>query len=184
LWGAARACSLHALTDGRSPDQLWTTLVVDQQQRALGVVYSNLESLAEAMKQCQGIYWSRKRGLWPKGATSGDTQTVHHVGFDCDRDLLIFTVTQHGKVSWFPVRRRRAGSPCACRQGFCHRGIYSCGAEASGVTALERTLWDRKANAPKGSYTERLYSDDGLLRNKLIEEAIELSEVGVPHASM
>jgi phosphoribosyl-ATP pyrophosphohydrolase/phosphoribosyl-AMP cyclohydrolase/histidinol dehydrogenase len=37
-------------------------------------------------------------------------------------------------------------------------------------------LQSRLASAPEGSYTRRLYNDEGLLRNKLLEEAQELSE--------
>ena len=80
------------------PDGLWTTLVVNERREALGVCYSNAESLAKAIETGEGVYWSRKRGLWHKGATSGDTQTLHAISYDCDRDLLQFTVAQHGKV--------------------------------------------------------------------------------------
>ena len=52
-------------------DGLWPTVVVDEHSRALGLCYSNLESLRCAIQEKRGIYWSRKRGLWRKGATSG-----------------------------------------------------------------------------------------------------------------
>jgi phosphoribosyl-ATP pyrophosphohydrolase/phosphoribosyl-AMP cyclohydrolase/histidinol dehydrogenase len=41
---------------------------------------------------------------------------------------------------------------------------------------LEHTLQQRLESAPEGSYTKRLFDDEALLRSKLIEEAIELSE--------
>jgi phosphoribosyl-ATP pyrophosphohydrolase/phosphoribosyl-AMP cyclohydrolase/histidinol dehydrogenase len=41
---------------------------------------------------------------------------------------------------------------------------------------LEQVLVDRKAAAPEGSYTKRLFEDSALLRNKLVEEAQELAE--------
>jgi phosphoribosyl-ATP pyrophosphohydrolase/phosphoribosyl-AMP cyclohydrolase/histidinol dehydrogenase len=41
---------------------------------------------------------------------------------------------------------------------------------------LECTLLSRYVNAPPGSYTKRLFDDTALLRNKLVEEAQELSE--------
>lgn len=41
---------------------------------------------------------------------------------------------------------------------------------------LEHTLCERVENAPAGSYTKRLLDDEELLRDKLVEEAQELSE--------
>ena len=41
---------------------------------------------------------------------------------------------------------------------------------------LEDTLTRRLVDAPAGSYTKRLFNDNVLLRNKLVEEAQELSE--------
>ena len=41
---------------------------------------------------------------------------------------------------------------------------------------LEETLAQRLKNAPEGSYTKRLFDDEELLRNKLVEEAQELAE--------
>ena len=41
---------------------------------------------------------------------------------------------------------------------------------------MEETLQDRLKSAPEGSYTKRLFDDSGLLRDKLVEEAQELSE--------
>ena len=49
------------------PDGLWPTVVVDQHQRALGLVYSNLRSVAQCVETGEGTYWSRRRGLWRKG---------------------------------------------------------------------------------------------------------------------
>ena len=38
----------------------------------------------------------------------------------------------------------------------------------------------RKADAPPGSYTKRLFDDGELLKNKLLEEAQELAEATEP----
>jgi phosphoribosyl-ATP pyrophosphohydrolase/phosphoribosyl-AMP cyclohydrolase/histidinol dehydrogenase len=64
---------------------------------ALGLVYSSQESLAESLKTGTGVYQSRKRGLWYKGATSGDTQELVRVSLDCDQDCMKFTVRQKGR---------------------------------------------------------------------------------------
>ena len=41
---------------------------------ALGLCYSSTESIQEAVKTKKGVYWSRTRGLWRKGETSGNQQ--------------------------------------------------------------------------------------------------------------
>jgi phosphoribosyl-ATP pyrophosphohydrolase/phosphoribosyl-AMP cyclohydrolase/histidinol dehydrogenase len=45
---------------------------------------------------------------------------------------------------------------------------------------LEQTLQQRLKSAPEGSYTKRLFEDETLLRDKLVEEAQELSEAQEP----
>jgi phosphoribosyl-ATP pyrophosphohydrolase / phosphoribosyl-AMP cyclohydrolase / histidinol dehydrogenase len=82
------------------PDQstgLIATTVCDQQGMALGLVWSSKESVSEALRTGTGVYQSRKRGLWNKGQSSGDTQKLIRVGFDCDRDCLQFVVKQSGR---------------------------------------------------------------------------------------
>jgi phosphoribosyl-AMP cyclohydrolase / phosphoribosyl-ATP pyrophosphohydrolase len=136
-------------------DGLWPTVVVDEHGRALGQCFSNAESLRTALDTNTGVYWSRTRGLWKKGETSGATQRLVAVAADCDRDALRFTVAQSGP-------------------GFCHEGTLSCWGELGGLPALSHTLAERVADAPAGSYTARLLGDPALLRAKLIEEAAEL----------
>lgn len=78
-------------------DKLIPTVVTDERGIALGLVYSSQESLAESLKTGTGVYQSRKRGLWHKGAISGDTQELVRVSLDCDQDCLKFTVRQQGR---------------------------------------------------------------------------------------
>lgn len=139
------------------PDGLWPTVVVDERGRALGLAWSNEQSLREAIETGEGVYWSRQRGLWRKGERSGATQRLLRVDLDCDRDALRFVVRQEGA-------------------GFCHRGTWGCFGEERGLGALARTLGARKAGAPEGSYTARLFEDPSLLAAKLEEEARELAE--------
>ncbi len=120
------------------PDGLFTTMVVDENGIGLGVCYSNLESLREAVKTRRGVYWSRTRGLWRKGETSGATQELLRIDADCDQDTLRFVVRQQGT-------------------GFCHENTWTCFGEDWGIGRLCRTLESRKANAPPGSYTKRLF---------------------------
>ncbi|QDU66621.1 phosphoribosyl-ATP diphosphatase [Engelhardtia mirabilis] len=137
------------------PDGLWPTVVCDETGRALGLAYSDLQSVRAAIDGGVGAYHSRRRGLWVKGASSGDTQELLRVEVDCDRDALRFIVRQTGA-------------------GFCHRGTATCFGDATGLAALETTLRQRRASAPDGSYTARLFDDPALLDAKLREEVEEL----------
>lgn len=142
------------LTSDR-PDGLWPTVVVDERGVALGLAYSSAESLRKAVELQRGVYHSRSRGLWIKGESSGATQQLLAIDLDCDRDALRFTVRQQ-------------------EPGFCHRSTWTCWGESRGLTALERTLHDRRESAPAGSYTARLFNDPTLLASKLREEVDEL----------
>ena len=77
-------------------DGLYTTVVVNERGICLGLVYSSKESIRQSLEKGMGVYQSRQRGLWFKGATSGDTQELLHIGMDCDGDALLFTVRQNG----------------------------------------------------------------------------------------
>ncbi len=88
--------SLLQVTSDR-PDGLFSTLVTDERGVALGLVYSNMQSIEESLKTGRGVYHSRKRGLWYKGESSGDVQELLRVQLDCDRDCLNFVVRQKGK---------------------------------------------------------------------------------------
>ncbi|KAI0390631.1 histidine biosynthesis trifunctional-protein [Xylariaceae sp. FL0594] len=138
------------------PDQLLPTVVCDERGTALGLVYSSEESVAESLRTQTGVYQSRKRGLWYKGASSGDTQELVRISMDCDNDALKFIVKQTGR--------------------FCHLEQFGCFGDLRGISKLEQTLVSRKQSAPEGSYTKRLFSDEKLLRAKIMEEAEELCD--------
>lgn len=95
LLSVAQVALLPAKTD--RPDGLYATVVVDEHGVALGLVYSSTESIAESIRTGTGVYQSRERGLWYKGATSGATQEIVGMDWDCDSDCLRFTVKQAGK---------------------------------------------------------------------------------------
>lgn len=155
------ADALAAPLCSERPDGLWPTLVVDELGVALGLAWSDAESLREAVRTRRGVYRSRTRGLWRKGATSGAHQELLCVSLDCDRDALRFTVRQHGP-------------------GFCHRATRTCFGDDPGPGALARRLGQRIAAAPAGSYTARLAADPALLSAKLVEEAAELATATTP----
>jgi phosphoribosyl-ATP pyrophosphohydrolase len=143
------------------PDGLIPTIVCDERGVALGLVYSSKASIAAAVNERRGIYQSRKRGLWRKGESSGAIQRLLQVAADCDRDSVRFTVRQEGA-------------------GFCHLETRTCFGEDTGLGRLARRLAERRANAPEGSYTARLFADRQRLAQKISEEAAELNEAARP----
>ncbi|MFO1068140.1 MAG: phosphoribosyl-ATP diphosphatase [Geminicoccaceae bacterium] len=138
-------------------DGLWPSVVVDERGVALGLVYSSAESIREAVRRGQGVYQSRSRGLWVKGETSGAVQELLRIDLDCDRDSPRFVVRQRDP-------------------GFCHLDTRTCWGEDQGLGRLARLLEARRASAPAGSYTAKLFADPELLAAKLREEAQELTE--------
>ena len=63
----------------------------------LMLAWMNRDALAETARRGEAVYWSRSRGrLWHKGEESGHTQTVHGIRLDCDGDVVLLEVTQHG----------------------------------------------------------------------------------------
>src|SRR2546426_3709642 len=139
------------------PGEVWPTVVCDEAGRTLGLVWSTRGSLARAVAERRGTYWSRSRqAIWEKGATSGNSQELVRVDLDCDRDALRLTVRQSGA-------------------GFCHLDRRSCWPSEFDLPDLERTLADRIARPVGGSGTAQLLADPTLLAAKLREEADELA---------
>jgi phosphoribosyl-ATP pyrophosphohydrolase len=135
---------------------VWPTVVCDEWGHALGLVWSTRESLARAIAQRRGVYWSRSRqAVWVKGETSGNTQELVRVDLDCDRDALRFTVRQRGA-------------------GFCHLERPACWPSGFDLDDLARTITQRAAQPESGSGTAKLLADPALLAAKLREEAEEL----------
>jgi phosphoribosyl-AMP cyclohydrolase len=63
----------------------------------LMVAYMNRESLAKTLETGYTCFWSRSRQtLWQKGETSGNTQAVKEILYDCDADTLLIKVLQKG----------------------------------------------------------------------------------------
>lgn len=63
----------------------------------LTLAYMNAESLQLTLESGETWFWSRSRGeLWHKGATSGNTQRVVEIRYDCDGDTLLVRVEPAG----------------------------------------------------------------------------------------
>ena len=72
----------------------------------LMVAYMDEESWNRTRETGRAWFHSRDRGLWEKGATSGNTMQVDEVRLDCDQDSLLLRVTPAGPA--------------------CHTGAESC----------------------------------------------------------
>jgi phosphoribosyl-ATP pyrophosphohydrolase len=135
------------------------TIVCDRTDHTIRMLaYSSRESLATALREGAGVYWSRSRNeLWRKGATSGAVQHLVRVEADCDRDALTFYIDQSGPS--------------------CHTGALRCfeGNDFTWSTLLQR-IERRSSTGDERSYTRKLLADPALLRSKLLEEAGEVAE--------
>ena len=128
----------------------------------LTVAYMNADALAQTRRTGQMHFWSRSRGeLWHKGATSGNTQALRALRYDCDADALLALVEP-------------AGPACHTGERSCfHRGELQPAAPHEALPALERTVADRARERPGGSYTAQLLEDPPAIGDKLREEADE-----------
>lgn len=58
--------------------------------------WMSAETLRETLVSGRVVYWSRRRGRWPKGETSGHVQRLLEVRTDCDLDCVLLIVDQTG----------------------------------------------------------------------------------------
>jgi phosphoribosyl-AMP cyclohydrolase len=59
--------------------------------------WMNLAALEKTLATGQMTYWSRSRNaFWIKGETSGNTQQLINMRFDCDGDTILCLVKQIG----------------------------------------------------------------------------------------
>lgn len=71
-----------------------------QTGRVLMVAWMNREALTLTAEKNQAIYFSRSRQkLWHKGEESGHFQTVHEIRLDCDADVIVLQIEQHGRIA-------------------------------------------------------------------------------------
>lgn len=72
----------------------------------LMVAWMNRDALAATAARGEAVYWSRSRDrLWHKGEESGNTQTVCEIRVDCDDDVILLKVVQHGGIACHTGRR-------------------------------------------------------------------------------
>ncbi len=143
-------------------------------EAVLMLAYMNKESLEKTVATGYTWFWSRSRQeLWNKGQSSGNTQKVMSIHYDCDGDTLLVKVEQKGVA--------------------CHEGNYSCfsyplwncvlgknlpvktDTELPGVLAeLYAVIQDKKIHGGEKSYTKYLFmSGQDKILKKVGEEATE-----------
>jgi phosphoribosyl-ATP pyrophosphohydrolase/phosphoribosyl-AMP cyclohydrolase len=119
--------------------------------RVLMLAWMDAEAERRTRESGEAWFWSRSRQeYWRKGATSGNTMAVEELRDDCDGDALLMRVRPNGPA--------------------CHTGSLSCFAPA-----LWRTISQRAAERPEGSYTAKLLDEGvGKCAQKVGEEAVEV----------
>lgn len=140
-------------------------------KEVLTLAYMNKESLGKSLETGDTWFYSRSRQeLWHKGATSGNTQKIVDIKFDCDKDALVVLVIPNGPA--------------------CHNGTTSCFVESiyqdkkaettelanyQILKNLEDVIKEREQNRPEGAYTTYLFEKgvDKILK-KVGEEAAEV----------
>lgn len=141
-------------------------------KKVLTLAYMNAESLRLSIEKGETWFYSRSRQeLWHKGETSGNTQSIIEMKYDCDQDALLVEVEPKGPA--------------------CHKGSESCfdesiykadngtsksGSEGSSIlTTLEKLISERFDERPEGAYTTYLFEEgvDKILK-KVGEEASEV----------
>ena len=129
----------------------------------LTLAYMNAEALRLTRETGEIHFFSRSRQeIWHKGATSGHTQAVKAIRYDCDGDALLALVAP-------------AGPACHTGERSCfYRGELEPQAPAEVLAGLERTIDSRARSRPHGSYTVALLDDPALAGAKVQEEAEEV----------
>ncbi|WP_223592090.1 bifunctional phosphoribosyl-AMP cyclohydrolase/phosphoribosyl-ATP diphosphatase HisIE [Neobacillus bataviensis] len=136
-------------------------------KEVLTLAYMNEESLAKTIETGETWFYSRSRQeLWHKGATSGNTQKVVSINYDCDQDAILVLVYPKGPA--------------------CHTGAVSCFSEGllerktnledyQILQTLEKVILEREQERPEGAYTTYLFEKgvDKILK-KVGEEAAEV----------
>lgn len=129
----------------------------------LMLAWANAEAMELTASTGDLHLWSRSRQeLWRKGDTSGAVMRVRAMRTDCDGDAVVALVEPAGPA--------------------CHTGARSCFAQDESqeqvafeaLPALERTIGERAAARPDGSYTVELLESPALAGEKVIEEADEV----------
>ena len=130
----------------------------------LTLAYMNADALERTRATGEMHFWSRSRNeLWHKGETSGNTQAVRELRYDCDADAILALVEP-------------AGPACHTGERTCfHNGDLEPRMPHEVLPGLERTIAARAAERPEGSYTAELLAHPEKVGEKVQEEAEEVA---------
>jgi phosphoribosyl-AMP cyclohydrolase / phosphoribosyl-ATP pyrophosphohydrolase len=140
--------------------------VVTQDARSgavLMVAHADREALDRTLASGEMHYRSRTRGLWHKGATSGNVQRVVSLTADCDGDAVLARVIP-------------AGPACHTGAPTCFGLVETPRPNTDVLERLDRVIAERAATlgTSAAGHTRRLLADRNLRLKKLGEECAEL----------
>ncbi len=152
--------------------------------QVLMVAYANKESLDKTLESGYAHYYSRSRKtLWKKGETSGHTQKIKQIFYDCDEDTILIKVEQKGAACHTNHRscfyrefyrgQTREVEPVIDKE---FNGIlYNTENKNDILSQLYSILISRKRQLPENSYTAELFKKGiNKIAQKIGEESFEV----------
>jgi len=165
---------------------LMPAIVQDYQTKdVLMVAYVNQESLNLSLEKGETVFYSRSRQeLWHKGETSGNTQEIKEIYYDCDQDTILLMVDpagpacHTGETSCFYRKIAEETEAKAEKMMEMQQEAQSIEADFETekvVDFLYDLILERKEEMPEGSYTTYLFEEgiDKILK-KVGEESAEV----------
>lgn len=151
----------------------------------LMLAYVNEESLKLSLEKGETVFYSRSRQeLWHKGETSGNTQEIKEIFYDCDQDTILFLVDpagpacHTGETSCFYRKIAEDTDAKAAEMNqkeIAAQNIEIDFAEENVIDNLYELILSRKEEMPEESYTSYLFEKgiDKILK-KIGEESAEV----------
>ncbi|WP_036630462.1 bifunctional phosphoribosyl-AMP cyclohydrolase/phosphoribosyl-ATP diphosphatase HisIE [Paenibacillus shenyangensis] len=184
-----QSLSLEELTTAIKWDShgLVPTIVQDATSKnVLMMAYMNAESLRRSLDSGETWFWSRSRQeYWHKGGTSGNTQRIQSLYYDCDGDTLLLLVEANGpachtgRISCFYNEVNTVDNKPTFQNNTVNANNDTSGAAAGKdrfaiLAELEQMIADRERERPEGAYTTYLFEKgiDKILK-KVGEETAE-----------
>lgn len=104
--------------------------------RVLMMAWMNRVSLEKSIETGKTHFWSRSRQkFWMKGESSGHTQTIRDIAFDCDGDTLLIQVEQIGAA--------------------CHEGYQSCFFRSMTERGADSKVTEKQLQTPEEIYGKK-----------------------------
>lgn len=120
--------------DKDGQDGLIPAIIQEQSTgRVLMMAWMNRASLEKTIETGKTFFWSRSRQkFWMKGESSGHTQAVKDIAFDCDGDTLLIQVEQIGAA--------------------CHEGYKSCFFRSLAADGVNVRITETQLQTPEQIY--------------------------------